>query len=132
VLALKALKMGVAGVAIDGATRDAAFIAEIGLPLWCDGITPIPQGYGGYSVQAVNVPVTCDGVEVQPGDLVAADGDGVIIVPPDELAQILPLCEELEEQEQRAREGIARGEPLVGLYPSRAYYADTQAPDGPQ
>lgn len=129
VLALKAKNMGVVGVVVDGATRDASFIAEIGLPLWCNGITPIPQGYGGYSVEAVNVPVTCDGVEVRPGDLVVADGDGVVVVPPDELAQILPLCEELEEQEQRAREGIARGESLVGLYPSRAYYADAEASD---
>lgn len=127
VLAMKAHAMGVAGAVVDGATRDAAFIVELGLPFWCDGITPIPQGYGGYSVESVNAPVTCAGVEVHPGDIVVADGDGVVVVPPGELAEILPICEELEEQEQRAREGIAQGAALGGLYPSRAYYAKPEA-----
>jgi 5-oxopent-3-ene-1,2,5-tricarboxylate decarboxylase/2-hydroxyhepta-2,4-diene-1,7-dioate isomerase len=126
VLALKARSQGVAGVAVDGAVRDAGFIVELELPLWAGGVTPIPQGYGGYSVQSVNEPVTCAGIEVNPGDIVAADGDGVVVVPPAELLDILELSEDLERQEQLAREGIARGEPLLDLYPSRAYYAQAK------
>jgi 5-oxopent-3-ene-1,2,5-tricarboxylate decarboxylase/2-hydroxyhepta-2,4-diene-1,7-dioate isomerase len=123
VLALKAHTQGVAGVVIDGATRDAGYIVELGLPVWCDGIAAIPQGYGGYSVSAVDVTVTCAGVEVRPGDYVIADGDGVIVVPPDEADRVIVICEELEAKEQRAREGIAAGTDLAELYPSRAYYA---------
>jgi len=114
-------------VVLDGGLRDAAFIVELGLPTWCDGITPIPQGYGGYSVGAVEVTVTCAGVQVDPGAIVVGDGDGVVVVPPGEVETILPTCEELEQQEEAARAGIAEGRPLVDLYPSRAYYAK---PDG--
>jgi regulator of RNase E activity RraA len=124
VLALKAQAQGVSAVVVDGAVRDASVIAEIGLPLWADGLTPIPQGYGGYSVASVNQPVTCAGIEVTPGDLIVADADGVVVVPEDELPTVLPICEELEEQEQRARDGIAAGTALKDLYPSRSYYAD--------
>lgn len=126
VLAAKAKAQGVAGVAVDGATRDAGFIVELGLPTWCDGVTPIPQGYGGYSVHSVNEPVTCGGVEVIPGDIVVADGDGVVVLPPAEVAEILEICVELERQEQVAREGVAEGKPLIELYPSRAYYAEAK------
>jgi regulator of RNase E activity RraA len=128
VLALKAKAQGVAGVAVDGAVRDAGVIVEIDLPLWSSGVTPIPQGYGGYSVQSVNAPVTCAGVEVEPGDYIVGDSDGVVVVPPTEAAAVLELSEELESQEQRAREGIAEGRPLVDLYPSRAYYAAAERP----
>jgi 5-oxopent-3-ene-1,2,5-tricarboxylate decarboxylase / 2-hydroxyhepta-2,4-diene-1,7-dioate isomerase len=122
VLALKAHAQGVAAVVVDGAVRDASVIAEIGLPVWSDGVTPIPQGYGGYSVQSVNESVTCAGVEVRPGDLIVADADGVVVIPASELEDILPICEEFEEQERRARDGIAAGKALKDLYPSRAYY----------
>jgi 5-oxopent-3-ene-1,2,5-tricarboxylate decarboxylase/2-hydroxyhepta-2,4-diene-1,7-dioate isomerase len=126
VLALKAKSQGVVGAAVDGAVRDAGFTVELELPVWTGAVTPIPQGYGGYSVQSVNEPVTCAGVEVNPGDFVAADGDGVVVVPPAELLDVLELSEDLERQEQLARDGIARGEPLIDLYPSRAYYAQAK------
>jgi 5-oxopent-3-ene-1,2,5-tricarboxylate decarboxylase/2-hydroxyhepta-2,4-diene-1,7-dioate isomerase len=122
ILALKAKAMGAAGVVVDGATRDAALIERIELPMWCDGITMIPQGYGGYSVESVDQPVTCAGVEVRPGDLVVADGDGVIVVPEEEAEQIAQIAEALEADEEHARTGIAEGQDLELLYPSRAYY----------
>jgi regulator of RNase E activity RraA len=125
ILALKARRRGAAGIVVDGPTRDAPLIERIGLPVWSDGITMIPQGYGGYSVESVNEPVTCAGVEVRPGDLVAADGDGVIVIPAAEGDEIVALCEELEAAEEVAREGIERGEPLLDLYPSRSYYSST-------
>ena len=53
---MKAKAMGAAGVVVDGATRDAALIERLDLPMWCDGITMIPQGYGGYSVRASTNP----------------------------------------------------------------------------
>lgn len=124
VLALKAKHMGVTGVVLDGPTRDAAIIRDIELPLWAAGITPIPQGFGGYSVASVNEPVTCGGVDVRPGDYVIADADGVVIVPVDEADQILATCEELEHAEDAARAGVLAGTPLSEIYPSRNYYAD--------
>jgi len=122
ILAAKAKERGVVGVATDGHTRDAAFIEKINLPLWCAGVTMVPQGFGGYSVQSVNQTVTCGGVEVNPGDLIVADGDGVIVVPWDDAEKVAQVCEEMEAAEERARTGIKSGESLETLYPSRDYY----------
>ena len=122
VLAMKAQHQGVAGVVVDGAVRDAAYIERIELSLWCDGITMIPQGYGGYSVVSVNETVTCAGVQVNPGDFIVADSDGVIVVPADEAERVIALAEELEAAEEHAREGIRNGTALAQLYPSRDYY----------
>ena len=126
ILALKAKAMGAAGVVVDGAIRDAALIERLELPMWCDGITMIPQGYGGYSVESVNQTVTCAGVEVQPDDVIVADGDGVIVIPQAEAESIAQIAEEMEAAEERAREGIADGKPLESLYPSRDYYRQTE------
>ena len=122
ILALKAKSMGVAGVAVDGAIRDAAYIERLELPIWCDGVTMIPQGFGGYSVATVNEPVTCAGVEIEPDDLIVADSDGVVIVPESIAERIAELAEELEAAEAQAREGIGAGRDLKDLYPSRDYY----------
>jgi 5-oxopent-3-ene-1,2,5-tricarboxylate decarboxylase / 2-hydroxyhepta-2,4-diene-1,7-dioate isomerase len=122
ILALKAKAMGATGIAVDGPIRDAAFMERLELPVWCDGITMVPQGYGGYSVESVDQPVTCAGVEVQPGDFVVADGDGVIVVPAAEAETIVQLAEDLEADEEHARVGIAEGARLEALYPSRDYY----------
>ena len=121
-LALKAKTMGAAGVAVDGAVRDAAYIEQLELPMWCDGVTMIPQGHGGYSVASVNEPVTCAGVEVVPGDYVVADGDGVIVIPERDAEEITATAEGIEADEERAREGVAKGLSLEELYPSRDYY----------
>ena len=126
ILALKAKAMGAAGVVVDGAIRDAALIERLELPMWCDGITMIPQGSGGYSVESVNQPVTCAGVEVQPNDVIVADSDGVIVIPDGEAEAIAQLAEEMEAAEELAREGIAEGKPLESLYPSRDYYRQSE------
>jgi 4-hydroxy-4-methyl-2-oxoglutarate aldolase len=132
VLAMKAKQRGVAAVIVDGYVRDAAFMETIQLPIWCLGITMIPQGYGGYSVQSVNQPVTCAGVEVHPGDLIIADGDGVIVLPIEDAERVIQCSEELEAAEQVARKGIESGTPLELIYPSRDYYRkdSTQAKTG--
>lgn len=125
-LALKAKAMGAVGVAVDGAVRDAAYIERLELPLWCDGITMIPQGHGGYSVESVNEPVTCAGVEVAPGDYIVADSDGVIVLPQAEAEQIAESAERIEADEEQARARVLDGLPLEDLYPSRDYYRSTK------
>ncbi len=127
VLAAKAHQRGATGVVIDGYTRDAPIIDRMGFPLWCAGITMIPQGYVGYSVESINQPVTCGGVEVHPGDLIAADGDGIIVLPAAEAEKMIIGAEELEATEIRAREGIKDGAEMHTLYPSRDYYAKPQS-----
>jgi len=122
ILAAKTKERGAVGIITDGYVRDAAFIENIRLQTWCKGVTMIPQGFGGYSVQSVNKTVTCGGVEVSPGDIIVADGDGAIVVPLEDVEKIAKICQEMEAAEERARVGLASGAALENLYPSRDYY----------
>ena len=83
-----AAKLGVRGVVIDGAGHDVHLAAAAGLPIWCRRITPITtkhRGLGG----SLNVPVSCGGVIVNPGDAILADDNGVVVISPSELETVV-------------------------------------------
>ncbi len=82
----------VAGIVVDGAVRDVAGIRELGLPTFCKGVTARLSGSQGPG--AINVPIVCGGVVVNPGDLVVGDDDGVVIVPRDDVKRTLDLTDE--------------------------------------
>ncbi len=74
---------GCIGVAIDGPCTDLPEIQEYDLPVWSRGISPVTTriyDIGG----SFNVPISCGGVVVNPGDVVIADFSGVLVMPPDE------------------------------------------------
>jgi len=73
-----AIKLGVAGMVVDGAIRDAAELRQLGFPLFAAGISPngpFKEGPG-----EINYPINCGGQIVHPGDLMVADDDGVVVV----------------------------------------------------
>lgn len=117
-----AKRNGAVGAVIDGATRDTAELEQLRFPTWAAGVTPIPGGYGGYSVAEVDTPVNCRGVEVCPGDVVVADGDGVIVVPADDVAALIDVCEAMNADERASHEALAAGKSMDESYPSRSYY----------
>ena len=78
---------GLAGLVTDGAVRDVAGILGVGLPVYCAGINPNSPTQNGPGT--VGLPVTLGGVTVNPGDIVVADADGVVIVPRRELDGVL-------------------------------------------
>ena len=98
------LAAGIAGVIIDGLTRDRADIEEMALPLWARGVSP--AGPAKYGPGAVNVPVACGGVVVNPGDLISADGDGVAVVPSDISAAVLDKLRDIDNFERELRAKI--------------------------
>jgi 4-hydroxy-4-methyl-2-oxoglutarate aldolase len=71
---------GAAGCVTDGFVRDIMEIRAIQLPVFAGGIAPLDSKGRGI-IQAVDVPVLCGGVRVEPGDLVFGDADGVVVVP---------------------------------------------------
>jgi regulator of RNase E activity RraA len=87
-LAAKSCQLqNVAGVIIDGAVRDSDGIRKTGVPHFSRAITP---NAGDASVLGdINVPIQCAGVVVNPGDIIVADNDGVVVVPKDKAAAIL-------------------------------------------
>ena len=103
-----AMGLGLAGVVIDGATRDVGDIAALDFPVFTRSTTsrkPTMTGPG-----EVNVPVSCGGVCVIPGDLVVADGEGVIVVPLRHLDKVLASVRMTAERE-RSHNGVAAGGP---------------------
>jgi regulator of RNase E activity RraA len=86
------------GAIIDGAVRDTAYLRKIGFPVYAKGVAPSTL-VGHYRCSGTQIPVVVDGVTIHPGDLVTADGDGVVIVPRDHAADILNLAQQLDFKE---------------------------------
>src|SRR5256885_14227898 len=87
-----------AGAVIDGGVRDTAYLQKIGFPVYALGMVP-STSVNHYRFAGANVPVTCDGVPVQAGDIIVADADGVAIVPRASAAQVLALAQEMDFKE---------------------------------
>ena len=106
-MTLSALNRGVAAAVIDGACRDVEEIRTIRFPVICKGCVPNVGSISGYG--EVNVPIQCAGVAVSPGDIVVADGNGVVVVPKGESAVILEHAQRLLETEHLVQEKIKAG-----------------------
>jgi regulator of RNase E activity RraA len=89
---------GYAGAVIDGGVRDVAYLRKIGFPVYATGIVPSTSVHH-YRFGGSQVPVTCDGVTVNAGDIVAADSDGVVVVPRDKALEVLRLAQQMDFKE---------------------------------
>jgi regulator of RNase E activity RraA len=86
------------GAVIDGGVRDTAYLQKIGFPVFATGVVP-STSVGHYRFAGANIPITCDGVPVSPGDIVAADSDGVVVVPRARAAEVLATAQEMDFKE---------------------------------
>jgi 4-hydroxy-4-methyl-2-oxoglutarate aldolase len=107
-LSLSAKQRGLAGVVTDGSSRDRSQIETIGFPVYARSVTP--QGTFKQCAGSVNVPVSCAGVSVSPGDLIVGDDDGVVVVPFESIETILSLAGQASEKEREMRHRILNGE----------------------
>ncbi|UWZ85392.1 RraA family protein [Occallatibacter riparius] len=87
-----------AGAIIDGAVRDTAYLKKIGFPVYSTGIAPSTL-VGHYRCAGSEVPVAIEGVTIRPGDIIAADHDGVVVVPRERAEDILKLAQQLDFKE---------------------------------
>jgi regulator of RNase E activity RraA len=83
------------GAVIDGGVRDTAYLQKIGFPVYALGIVP-STSIGHYRFAGANIAVTCDGVPVNPGDIITADSDGVVVVPKPVARKVLKLAQEMD------------------------------------
>jgi regulator of RNase E activity RraA len=89
---------GYAGAVIDGGVRDVAYLRKIGFPVYATGIVPSTSVHH-YRFAGSQIPVTCDGVTVNAGDVVAADSDGVVVVPRSKAQDVLTLAQQMDFKE---------------------------------
>jgi 4-hydroxy-4-methyl-2-oxoglutarate aldolase len=99
---------GAAGLILDACVRDLAELREMGFPIWSRGVCA--SGSVKQSAGWANVPVSVGGAIVNPGDLVLADDDGVVIVPRLDSASVLAAARARVEKENTSRARIERGE----------------------
>jgi regulator of RNase E activity RraA len=91
---------GFAGAVIDASVRDTPQIRRLQFPVFSRGVAPSTT-INHYRVTGVNIAVTCAGVQVNPGDIVTADEDGVAVVPAARAADVLKKSQELDDTEHR-------------------------------
>jgi regulator of RNase E activity RraA len=89
---------GYAGAVIDGGVRDVAYLRKIGFPVFATGIVPSTSVHH-YRFGGAQIPLTCNGVPVTPGDIVVADSDGVAIVPKAQAQAVLTLAQQMDYKE---------------------------------
>ncbi|GAB3261589.1 fumarylacetoacetate hydrolase family protein [Kineosporia babensis] len=119
VLALRAHTLGAAGVITDGAVRDSAAVADIGLPVFAQGTHPSVLGRRHVPWE-VDATITCGGATVQPGDILVGDDDGVVVIPPHLLDEVARAAAEQEAQDAWVAARVAEGNPVDGLFPPNA------------
>jgi 5-oxopent-3-ene-1,2,5-tricarboxylate decarboxylase / 2-hydroxyhepta-2,4-diene-1,7-dioate isomerase len=116
ILALRAKVRGAAGIITDGAARDAAAVAATGLPVYTSGQHPAVLGRR-HVPWDTDVTIACGGATVQVGDVIVADDDGAVVIPPGLVEEVLADAERQEREEEWIAARVGEGAGLKGLYP---------------
>ena len=107
-LALSAKLKGVSGVVSDGASRDIDEARELGFPVYARGAVPM-TARGRVMQESFNQEIQFAGVQCHPGDLVIADGSGVVIIPKQKEEEVVAAAETIYQKEQEMAAGIRKG-----------------------
>jgi len=106
---------GAKGLVVDGAVRDSRGIIELGLPTFSRAVCT--KIFGSNGPGAVNVPIQCGGVPVNPGDIIMADDDGAVCVPREDAEEVLKTADEhLEGELARRKEIVEDGKSIKEVF----------------
>ncbi|RNB82133.1 RraA family protein [Brevibacillus nitrificans] len=100
--------LGIQGIVVDGVIRDIVGIKQLDFPVFCKGTTVAASGKAGWG--ELNVPISCGGASVQPGDIIVGDADGVVVIPQAQEEEILQQALDKLAKDQE-REASVSGNP---------------------
>jgi 4-hydroxy-4-methyl-2-oxoglutarate aldolase len=116
-----ALRKGLAGIVVHGCVRDTDTVEALGSKVWATHVSSIHPDKRGHG--SVNAPVVCDGVLVHPGDLIVADGDGVVCVSRRHAGEVVRGAIARMQKEEDLALAVQRGEAVWDLSGAAASYA---------
>jgi regulator of RNase E activity RraA len=119
VMTTRLISRGVAGVVADGGMRDVREIRALGLPVFCKGPAAPPSPVGLMPAD-IQVPISCGGIVVFPGDILVGDEDGVAVIPAHLAAEVAAQGIEKELLDGWVRAEVEKGQGIFGLYPPNA------------
>jgi regulator of RNase E activity RraA len=119
-LSLASKMKGISGVVVDGACRDVDESREVGFPVYARAVVPV-TARGRIMQHSFNEEIQCGGVLVHPGDLVIADGSGVVFIPHQKEKEVIVEAEKIAEREAKMAEGIKSGRSVVEVMESLGY-----------
>jgi 5-oxopent-3-ene-1,2,5-tricarboxylate decarboxylase / 2-hydroxyhepta-2,4-diene-1,7-dioate isomerase len=130
ILALRAEVRGAAAIITDGGVRDFAAVAAMELPTYYSN--PHPAVLGRRHIPwDTDITIACGGTTVQPGDIIVADSDGILVIPPALAEEVADDSIVQEREEVFIAEMVAQGHSVDGLYPLsaewRAKYKEWEA-----
>jgi 4-hydroxy-4-methyl-2-oxoglutarate aldolase len=112
-LTLAAQKLGIVGLVIDGAVRDANAIIDMRFPAFVRGLCI--KGTNKLQPGRVNVPIVLGGAVINPGDIIVGDRDGLVVVEAGEVKDVIRMSRAREEKEDGIRAGLEAGKSTVDL-----------------
>jgi 5-oxopent-3-ene-1,2,5-tricarboxylate decarboxylase/2-hydroxyhepta-2,4-diene-1,7-dioate isomerase len=116
ILALRAHARGAAGIVTDGGVRDRDAVAAVGIPVYSAGPHPAVLGRKHVPWDA-DLTIACGGATVQPGDVIVADADGVLVIPRALVVEVTDAAVAQEREDAWIARRVAEGESVEGLFP---------------
>jgi regulator of RNase E activity RraA len=123
ILCTRMAVLGAAGIVTDGGMRDTHLLEPVGVPIYCaathGAASPVE-----HTCADVNLPVSCGGARVNPGDVIVGDADGVIVIPRHVAEQVARDAAEQELKETWVLEQIRNGGSSLEFYPPDAAHQE--------